>query len=440
LQASKTDLASSLKESSRSGSDAAVRQHLRSALVTLQIALALVLLIGAGLMINSFLRVQGNQLGADPEGLLSFEIRFSQGSTITPFARHRGAGLWDVNPQTTLSFERVLERMRSLPGAVSIAGASHRPFSGALSVGFLLSGQTPSLEGQPGQNASYVAVTENYFSTLRVPILQGRDFNDRDTASGPPVIIVNQAFADRYFPKESALGQYIRVDYVPDEPLRQIVGVAGNIRLSRAQREFQPIMYVPYRQQTPRWMGPGWAERAGFSYLLRTPGDPMSLVPAMRSALAEVQPDKPAGEVIAVEQYLDQQVQYERLYVMLLAVFGGIAAVLAAIGIYGVMAYAVAERTREIGIRMALGASSGAVIKLVVRRALILVAIGLAIGIGSALALTRLIESQLWGITATDPLTYAVVSAVLALVAVAACIVPTRRAVAVDPTVALRYE
>ncbi len=270
--------------------------------------------------------------------------------------------------------------------------------------------------------------------------MQGRDFNDRDTAAGTPVIIINQAMAKKYFPSGNPLGHYVSADYVPDEPMRQIVGVVGDIRLSRTQRQAQPIMYVPHRQQTPRWLGPGWAERSAMYFILRTSGNPKGMIPAMRNALSEVEPDKAPGNIRTVVEYLDRQVQYDRMYMLLLGIFGGIATVLAAIGIYGVMAYAVAERTREIGIRMALGASSGNVLKLVVRRAFILVGIGLVLGLGGAFALTRVISSALWEVKATDPLTYASVSFLLVLVALCACLIPTRRAVSVDPTVALRHE
>ncbi len=194
--------------------------------------------------------------------------------------------------------------------------------------------------------------------------------------------------------------------------MRQIVAVVGDVRLSRTQRQPQPIMYVPHQQQTPRWMGGGWAERSAMFFILRSAGSPTALVPAMRQALAEVEPNKPPGNIRTVMEYLDRQIQYERMYMLLLGIFGGVATLLAAIGIYRVvMAFAVAGRTREIGIRMALGASSGHVLKLVIRRALILVAIGLALGLGGAFALTRLVHhpaegcSVLWDVKATDPLT-----------------------------------
>jgi len=199
-------------------------------------------------------------------------------------------------------------------------------------------------------------------------------------------------------------------------------------------------MYVSHVQQTPRWMGPQWNDRAGMSFVMRTSGDPMKLVETVKRAVAEVDLVRPATNFRAVEQYLSQQTQYLRLYILLLGIFGGIAAVLAAIGIYGIMAYSVAERTREIGIRMALGAARGDVLKMVMRHALVLVGMGLVIGLAGAFALTRLIKSGLYGVTATDPATYAGISALLVVVAVIACLVPTMRAVQVDPTIALRHE
>ncbi|HYV61876.1 MAG TPA: FtsX-like permease family protein, partial [Bryobacteraceae bacterium] len=443
LQASNTDLVGSLKESTRSGTDGVIRQRLRSALVILQIAMALVLLIGAGLMINSFVRIQGNALGADPKDLLTFDFRFSRDEAIKPYARYRNAGLWDVMPVTTLTFSRVYERLKSVPGVVSVAGAGTPPLSGALNMGFLILGlpaPPPDANGQPSQTADYIAITPDYFATLRSPIVQGREFNDRDTAGAPYVVVINQTMAKRYWPNESPIGKQIRLDYVPDEPLREIVGVATDMRMNRQQRQLRPTIYVPYLQQTPRWMGAGYGVRSGMFFVMRTQGKPLNLVPSVRLAVAEVDHTHPVANVRTVEDYLDQQVRYVRLYVLLLGIFGAIAAVLAAIGIYGVMAYSVAERTREIGIRMALGAEAGDVFKLVALRSLLLFSAGLVLGLAGSLALTRYLTSALYEVTATDPATYAVVSAMLAGVSLIACLVPTRRAVTVNPTVALRYE
>ena len=310
-------------------------------------------------------------------------------------------------------------------------------------MGFLILGRpapAPDANGQPSQTANYIAITPDYFATLRSPVVQGREFNDRDTASAPYVVVINQTMAKRYWPDESPIGKQIRLDYVPDEPLREIVGVVTDIRMNRQQRQLRPAIYVPYLQQTSRWMGAGYSTRAGMFFIMRSQGKPLSLVPSVRLAVAEVDHTHPVANVRTVEAYLDQQVRYVRLYVLLLGIFGAIAAVLAAVGIYGVMSYSVAQRTHEIGIRMALGARQRDVLKLVVRQGMLLTLVGVALGLIGAFALTRVMASLLFGVTAKDPFTFAVVAALLIAVAFIACFIPACRATKVDPLVALRYE
>jgi putative ABC transport system permease protein len=449
LQASKPDLVVSLKESGRSGTDGVSRQYARSVLVTLQIAMSLVLLIGAGLMINSFVRVQKNALGADARQVLTFDFRFAQNDAIKPYGRYRGVGLWDVLPLPELTFDRVLERIKLIPGVTSAAGISRSPLnSGGIQMQFLIEGRpTPPPSAAPGgdpqqtsQTADYFSVTPNYFATMKIPVLRGRDITAQDTAASPQVIIINQALARRFFANDDPIGKRVTLDFVPDERPREIIAVVGDTRSSRMQQEPSPTVYVPHVQQPTRWPGPQFADRAGMYFLLRTAGDPLKLVESVKRAVAEVDPSRPAANLRTVEQNLSQQTQFLRLYILLLGIFGGIAAVLAAIGIYGVMAYSVAERTREIGIRMALGAGSGDVVKMVLRHALLIVLIGLVAGLAGSFALTRVIKSALYGVTATDPATYVGISTLLLLVAIVACLIPTRRAVAVHPTIALRYE
>jgi putative ABC transport system permease protein len=449
LQASKGDLVTSLKESGRSGTDGLTRQYVRSVLVTAQIALALVLLIGAGLMINSFIHVQKNDLGADPRNVLTFDFRFAQTDVIKPYGRYRGLGLWDVSPLPALTFDRVVERMRAVPGVLSAAAINRPPLtSGGITMPFLIEGR-PAPPSKPdsangpqeqAQTADYFSITPGFFGTMKIPILRGRDFGVQDSASGTLVIVINQTLARRYFPTEDPLGKRITLDFVPDERPREVVAVVGDTRTNRLQKEPSPTVYVPHIQQTPRWMGPQWSDRAGMFFVLRTTGEPLRLVESVKRAVADIDLTRPASNFRTVDQYLNQQTQYLRLYILLLGIFGGIAAILAAIGIYGIMAYAVAERTREIGVRMALGASSGDVVKIVMRHALILVTIGWIVGLAGSVALTRLIKSGLYGVTATDPATYAGISLLLVLVATIACLVPTLRAIRVDPIVALRYE
>jgi putative ABC transport system permease protein len=448
FQASKADLVTSLKESGRSGTDSVARQYVRSVLVVLQIALALVLLIGAGLMINSFIRVQKNDLGADPSNLLTFDFRFAQTDAIKPFGRYRGVGLWDISPLPALTFDRIVERLRAVPGVVLASGVNRPPLdSGGIAMQFLIEGRPAPppapADGAPqsqGQTAEYFSVTPGFFSTMKIPIARGRDFAAQDTASGNLVISINQAMARRFFANEDPIGKRITLDFVPDERPREIVAVVGDTRSNRFQQEPSPMMYVPHQQQAARWLGPQWNDRAGMYFVVRTTGDPASMTETLKRAVADVDKTRPATNFRTVNQYLNQQTQYLRLYILLLGIFGGIAAVLSAIGIYGLMAYSVAERTREIGIRMALGAGSREVLKMVMRRALLLVGVGLAIGLAGAFALTRLIRSGLYGVTPTDPATYAGISMLLIAVAIVACWIPTMRAIRIDPTVALRYE
>ena len=441
LQHSKPDLVDSLKDSSRSSSPGVARYRLRSSLVTVQIALALILLVGAGLMINSFVRIQSSQLGLDPHALLTFDFRFPV-SMMKRVSVFRGTGYWEISPVIDQTLDRILERMKALPGVTSAAGASAPPLQGARGMDFLIEGRPlpPRSEAGSAQNAPYVAITPNYFATLKIPILRGRDFTDRDNDAGAPVIIINESMAKRYWPDDDPMGKRITLDFLPDEQPREVIAVVADTRLSRAQRQPGPILYVPYHQQTSHWRGPSLGDRSGWIFVLRTADDPLKLVPSVRTAVAQIDSSRPVSNIRTVEQTLDQQVRYFRLYVLLLGVFGVMAAVLAAVGIYGVMANIVAQRTHEIGIRVALGANVRDVLTLLLRQALVLIATGLGLGLAASYGLTRILASALWGVTATDPATFAAVSIFLTLVALVACFVPTRRAATVDATIALRTE
>ena len=442
LRGSKLDLSATLKESGRTG-DSLSHDRLRGALVTLQIALSLVLLIGAGLFINTFLRLQSANVGFDVKGVLAFDFRFPNAQMIKRVGNYNGFPLLEVNPRPPLVFRQILDKLQTTPGILSAAGISRRPLDqGAMQLPFTIIGRAkPPV--QPGAQDEFTAstfiITPNFFQTLKVE-LRGRDFTLHDDAGSSGVAIVNQTMARRFWPNEDPIGKQLKIDLVADEQPREIIAVVGDVPLSRWDEKPGPIMYVPSLQQGLHWRAPFGPDRIGMTFIARSAADPMNLVASIRRLLAEVDPDKPPTDIQTVEQYLGNQLDGPRQYTFLLGLFGAIATILAATGIYSVMSFSVAQRRREIGIRMALGASTRDVMGLVIRRALILISIGLLLGLIGSWALTRLVAQQLWGVTATDPLTF--VSAAIALTAIAllASIVPTRQAVAVDPTIALRHE
>jgi putative ABC transport system permease protein len=439
IQTSNVDLSTTMKESGRDGMAGGSAQRFRSVLVTVQIGLALMLLIGAALMGNSLFKLLNNELGADPKNLLTFELRFPQNELMRPVDKYRGVGLWEIFPVPGLTFERMWERTLQIPGVRSAAAISRAPLSGnAMGMQFFVEGQ-PRPEGR-NQGAAYFAITPRYFETMKIPIIRGRDFTRSDTASSPLVMIINKTMADRFWEGQDPIGQHVTLDFVPNEQPRAIVGVVADSAIGRFQRRPTPFMYVPHLQQQNRWQGPAWDYRAMMAFVMRTDGDPMALAPAVRTAVADIDRGKPAGNIRTVEQYLGQQARGMELYATLLGIFGAAAGLLAGLGIYGVMAYTVAQRTREIGIRMALGAGGSRVLRLVIRRALVVIVLGLVLGLGGAMGLTRVLESELFEVSPTDPMTFTIVTIGLTVVALLACLVPTRRAMRVDPTVALRYE
>ena len=441
LQMSKFNLAESLKESARGSATPQARHRFQGALAAGQIALALMLLVGAGLMINSFLRLERADLGCDPTGLVTFQLSLPDRDYVKPIGSYHNYPLVDVSPLPALTFDRVYERIVAVPGVQSAAGSVYLPLTESDTMTFTLEGR-PAPVNEVEKNAlsaMFFPVTANLFTTLRASLLRGRDFAARDTASAPWVTIINQTMARTFWPNENPMGMHVTLDLVPEERPREVIGVVRDIKADRYQAKPQPAMYVPHSQMPLRYRGPYQWTRTNMSFVVRPSGDRKAVIAALRRAVTEIDPDRPL-DFRTMEQVLGEQVQESRYYTLLLGIFAGVATVLAMVGIYGVMAYSVAQRTREIGIRMALGAAKGDVLKLVLRHSLILIGIGLVVGLGGSLALTRLIESQLWGVSATDPATFVIVSLLLILVALTATFIPTRRAVQVDPTVALRYE
>ena len=442
LRASRVDLSTSLKESGRAN-QSGKRWKLRSALVAVQLGLALSLLIGAGLMVRGFLNVQRVPLGIDPSNVLTFDFSVPRGELMRETdADYHGLGLAEISPVVGQTYERVWERIRAIPGVVSAAGVSARApvDGGGYMMGFFIEGQPRPDTERAQDRAAYLGVTPDYFETMRIPLVRGRDFSSSDAAAALQVVIISEAMAKQYWPDKDPIGQRITFDLVPGEQPHEIVGVVGDTMLQRFQHEASPIVYVPQLQEQSTWPAPGWQFRASMAFVLRTEGDPMALVPALREAVAEIDPNKPVANPRTVEQYLGDQSRAIRLYTLLLTVFGISAAVLAAIGIYGVMAYTVAWRTREIGIRMALGATGSTVMRLVLRRAVVLTFAGVAMGVGAALGLTRFLQSLLYYVSTTDAATFAVTTIGLVLVGVLASVVPAWRAMRVDPARVLHAE
>jgi putative ABC transport system permease protein len=443
LHASRPNLVESLKEAGRAAMTGLARHRFRGALVAAQIALALILLMGAGLMINSFFRLSGADLGCNPSGVVTFTFSLPGPQYMKMVGSYHNYPLLDVSPVPAQIFDRLYERIRGLPGVQSAAGSVYVPMTGGEdTMTFTIQGR-PLPQSEVERNALsavYYPVTAGLFSTLHAPLLRGRDFTDRDAASAPWVTVINQTMARTFWPNEDPIGKHITLDLVPEEQPREIVGIVGDIKVSRTQTKPQAAMYVPHAQRPLRYRGPTQWTRIYMAYLVRPSGSIHSLIPALRKAAAEIDPNRPIEKFQTMDELLAEQVQEPRYYTLLLSIFAGIATLLATVGIYGVMAHSVAQRTREIGIRMALGAQWRDVLKLVLWNALLLIGSGLVVGLGGSFALTRLIASRLWGVTATDPATFASVAILLAVIALLATFIPAHRAVRVDPTVALRYE
>ncbi len=451
-QASKPDLVESLKESPRGGTIGFARYDFRSALVVLQIALALVLLVGAGLVMNSFVRLQMVDLGCDPDGVLTFALRLPSERVFKQVAMQDGAPVSEVNPQVSLTQGQICERIRAVPGVTSAAGVSLPPLSGAYPMTFAIEGRpAPATEAEKqALTSAYASVTPGYFATMGIPVLRGRDFSERDTLSSPWVAVVNETMAGRFWPNESAIGKRLTLGSTPwnatpkmgtDERPREIVGVVADTLVNRRQTQPQPALFVSYLQQAPHWIGSVYHPmRRQMTFVVRSAIDAGPLMPVIVRAAAEIEPNVPLTEVSTVEEYIGRQIDTPRYFMMVLGVFAVVATLLAMLGIYGAMAWSVARRTREIGIRVALGAGPRNVLVGVLRRSFLLTAAGLILGLAGSFALTRLIKSVLWGVTATDPTTFAGAAALLAATALIAAFVPALRAARLDPNISLRHE
>ncbi|MCI0489538.1 MAG: ABC transporter permease [Blastocatellia bacterium] len=419
LRAAKIDLNETLKEGGRSGSESIRRNRFRSALIISEIALALSLLIGAGLLVNSFLRLQRVDPGFDPHKVLTLRVDL-------PDYKYRKA-------QEISGFNlQLIERVEHLPGVRAAGMVFPLPLSGSDAVTrFEIEGRPVERVKRPPTDLRFA--TDGYFRTMGIPIISGRDFTKRDILQSPNVVIINEALAHRHFPNENPIGKRIRPGLSIDEnapPMREIIGVVGDVQSGSLSAEDPPAVYLPHSQ----------FPFISVTMTIRAETDPLNLVGAVRNEVSALDKDLAIDDVKTLDQYLTDSVAQPKFNTLLLTIFACVAMILTAVGLYGVMAYSVAQRTHEIGIRMALGAQSGDVLKLVVRQGIHLALIGVACGLAGAFALTRLMEGLLFGVSATDPLTFAGVAVLFIAVAMLACYIPARRAARVDPMEALRYE
>jgi predicted permease len=415
LQAGQFNLNALLKEGGRGGGGQ--KRRLRDALVIIEVALALTLLAGAGLLIRSFWKLQQTDPGFNAERVLTASLSL-------PGARYGDA------PKVAAFQQRLLERLAAAPGAQSAGLTSDLPWTGYdENAGFAIEGKT--FPPNDGPSARYHFVSSDYFRTIGVPLIAGRFFNADDRQDAQPVVLINRAMAERYWPGESAVGKRFTFSSQPKErDWFTVVGVVGDVKDFPHSPTAAPAFYWATMQQTPRQI----------ILAVRSSADPLNLVEAVRGEVRSLDKDLPLAEVKTLETVAATAVAGRRFTLWLVGFFALTAMALAAIGIYSVLSYLVAQRTHEIGLRVALGAQLGDVLKLVIRQGMTPVLSGLATGIVAAFVLTRLIKGLLFGVSATDPLAFALAAAVLALVALAACYIPARRATKVDPMVALRYE
>lgn len=419
LQASKSDLNETLKEGGRGNSGSAKQNRVRSLLVIVEVALALVLLIGAGLMIKSFVRLQNVNPGFNPENLITLELQLPQNK-------------YGEKAQQAAFQQQLVQRLAEVPGVQSAGAVNNLPFSGTeLNNGVTIEGRPPVANANERPRAFFRDISPNYFQAMGIPLRQGRSFADSDNKDAPAVVIINEAAARRFYPNEDPLGKRFKRGRAESQnPWVMVVGIVGGVSHTTLGLPSQPEVYLPF-QQNPD---------ATITLVARTKSDPRALAAAVRREVSAVDKDLPVSNIKFMDEIVAGSVSQPRVYALLLGIFAALALVLAAIGIYGVISYSVTQRTHEIGIRMALGAPAKNVLALIIKQGMALALVGIFLGLLVSLALTRVLASQLYGVSSTDPATFTAISLLLMLVAIIACYIPALRATKVDPMIAVRCE
>jgi len=417
LQASRPNLNETMNDTGRGSTEGRRRQLVRSALVVLEVTSALVLLVGAGLLIKSFWRLQQVDPGFNPDNTLTLSVSLPR--TKYPEENQRVA-----------FFQQLLEKVSALPGVQAAGATNPLPLDGDTVYAFVVQGRAPLPPGA-GQSTNFYAVSVDYFKTMGIRLLRGKLFTERDTKEAPHVAVINETMAKKIFPDEDPIGK--RITFAggdSNSDWQEIVGIVSDVKQYGLDQATPMQTYEPYKQQTSPSM----------TLVARTSGDPANLTAAIRNAVLQLDKEQPIANIRTLDQILSASIAQQRFSTMLLGVFAAVAMLLAAVGIYGVLSYAVTQRTHEIGIRVALGAARRDVLRLVIGQGMLLTLLGVAAGLAVAFALTRLMSTLLFGVSATDPMTFGLIALLIVAVALLACWIPARRATKVDPMVALRQE
>ncbi|HET9713223.1 MAG TPA: ADOP family duplicated permease, partial [Pyrinomonadaceae bacterium] len=417
LTASRPDLINALRNSRSFGLMSFGLRSVRGWLVVAELALAVVLLLGAGLLVRSFNKLMAVDLGFDRENVLTFRVGLPRSKYPEPV-------------QTAAFYKDLLQRVNALPGVQTAGTINHAPLEGHGMIAFIgIEGHAP-LDRKTDPAIGIGVVDGEYFKTLKIPLLSGRQFDAHDVADGQKVAIVNQAFAKRFL-HDDALGKRVTFNCEESEGFcRSIIGVVGNIRQESITDEAIPELYVPFTQMPMN----------GVTVFVRTTSDPLAVAGAVRKEVLAIDNNQPIHEVKTLAQRVEELAAVSRSLMLLFTAFALLAVILGAVGIYGIVSYSVTQRTHEIGIRMALGARAGNVLSLIMRNGFTLVLTGVVIGVASAFALTRFLTTMLFGVTPTDSITFVFVSLMFFVIAMIAALIPALRATRVDPLVALRYE